>query len=480
GDGGAAGDGGSGGTPVAANAVEVCQAWCRNEDRGPSCCVGAGFCFEACYDLCEESVATLTCPEEWAAARQCELDFACDDFFRECEPLNGRFEGCTLRAEAVESGACTGAAALCGLSEAECLDAYDSQSRGCASGWNNYVACAINGFSTCADCVQLAVPFGETCDWPSSASEEAPFDPKDCDTLSLPPAGCGGTCPGGADTECGFGTFCDGDVCEAQCVTNTDCARIDSCSVRGRCLPRVFGQPLQCSFLDDPPSGCGAGCPSGATSECPTGTFCTSGVCDATCGSAQECGVAQECSPTGRCENIPLDECSDGRSLDSGFVSDSRVADCSVMGIPIPVDVVFTGRPTAPLQVGSNTYEIQAFVGFSESVVDLLINLTTLLTFLDLTVDVVPTVGTASPSTETLQTSPLPCDLSLQSGGGVGVTFPVSQEVWILDTGMTQELTLENVSATINASGLELILSTVPGGACQWEDLPPSLTFVVP
>jgi len=53
--------------------------------------------------------------EEWAAARECQLELACDDFFLECEPLNIRFNGCEARINAERNGSCTAAAEGCAI-----------------------------------------------------------------------------------------------------------------------------------------------------------------------------------------------------------------------------------------------------------------------------------------------------------------------------------------------------------------------------
>lgn len=112
--GGAGGDGGAGGVD-ARTALETCQAWCRNETGRPSCCFESPFfgedCRRNCYDLCEETVTEMSCSEEWVSARECQLQLACDDFFDECEALDGRVTGCELRADAEESGRCASAAA---------------------------------------------------------------------------------------------------------------------------------------------------------------------------------------------------------------------------------------------------------------------------------------------------------------------------------------------------------------------------------
>lgn len=482
GNGGNGGDGGTGGPTVPANAVEICEAWCRNESRGPSCCFG-GFCLEGCYEVCEETVSNQNCPAQWTAARACELAQSCDDFFRECAPEQGGLAGCEFRVTAEANNSCEGVATFCGITEEVCLETYsNSTSESCALGWDRYVQCVFLGFEqTCEQCLAFSTPFdGEDCGWPEDAGNEAPFEPQSCDTLALPPAGCGDACPSGNDPECGFGTFCNGGTCEAECIGNTDCARVDACSVRGRCLPTVFGQPLFCAFLDDPPAGCGVECPS--FDGCPEGTFCRSRVCDAQCSDDDACDVTQECGPTGQCQTIPFDNCSDERTLDPTFARTDAEMDCTVIaGIDIPVSVSFTAEPAAPLAVGSNTFDIQLEIGFNENVVDLLLGLSNTVTFTNINGDVTPSVGTSSPTTETVTTSPLPCDLSLQEGSPIGVVFPVRQATWALDVGTTQALTLEEVTAEVDAAGIPLLLSTTGDDpACQWVVAPPTLSFDVP
>lgn len=478
GTGGSSGDGGTAGT-IPLNALATCEAWCRNEPNGRSCCLGLQ-CLEFCFEQCEQTLADTPCPEELTATLACDLDLACDDFFLECAPLSTELFGCEERARAEELGFCETAENFCNITETECLEGFsDAPMEDCIPAWDFYVDCVANGFNSCATCVANAEDFfieDGDCGWPAGAGEEAAFEPQSCDTLTLPPAGCGGACPGGNDPECGFGTFCDGGTCEAECVSDADCRRADACSVRGRCLPTVFGQPLACAFFQDPPEGCGASCPSGV--DCPSGTFCNANVCDAECGTDADCSATEECGPTGVCEVTPFDECSAERMLNLGFMRADATADCAVMGIPIPVDVVLTAEPTQPLQSGSNTFDIQLLVGFDSNVVDLLLALTSTITFTNLTADVAPTEGVSLPMLETISSSPLPCSLSLQSGTSVGVTFPVRQASWNLDEGSTLELTLEDVTAQVNAAGLPITLTTSGDDPnCAWSGAPPSLSF---
>lgn len=491
GDGGSAGDGGSGGEggsggDVAAAALDVCQAWCRNEARGPSCCIQDPFsfanCRDDCYDRCEDTVAEVSCVETRVSLFVCQLDRACDDFFNECQALEGRFQGCLRRADADVSGRCATAAAGCGITEAQCLSTYEAGSAQCAFGWDEYVLCAGDGFATCEQCVTFSRPFDEECDWPSGAGEEVEFVPKSCDTLPLPPAGCDGPCPGGSNTECGFGTYCEAEACEADCVTDGDCARADACSVRGRCLPTIFGTRLDCSWFDDPPSGCGASCPGGSTSECPDGTSCISNLCDAQCNADEQCGSGEQCSGNGRCEEIPLPECSDGRLLDETFTSDRESLTCgTVIGFDVIVEAELTAKPTAPLQAGSNTYDVQLALMVGEGAVDLLLGLgLSNVRFVGVAASVLPTMGTTDPSSVEFQNTPLPCDVPIVENTPVEIVMPIGQATWNLDDGTTQELAVDRIDIVINALGLDLPFTTGPDGVCTWDAEVAKVSFSVP
>lgn len=488
GAGGSAGDGGADGAggETTASALEICEAWCRNETRGPSCCVETPFfggnCREECFDRCEDTVAEGVCLEAQAAVRECQMELACDDFFDECRALEGRYEGCLRRAAAEASGRCTVAAAGCGITEAECLSTFEAGTAECAISWDDYVFCAGDGFFTCEECVEFTQPFGEDCDWPSGASEDVEFVPQSCDTLPLPPAGCDAPCPGGNDTECGFGTYCEAAVCETDCVANSDCARGDACSVRGRCLPTIFGSPLECSWFDDPPTGCGALCPTGNNSECPEGTFCISNLCDAQCRSDEQCGLGEQCSPIGVCEEIPLPECSDGRSLDETFASDRESLTCSILGaIDAIVDVELTAKPTAPLQSGSNTYDLQFAISIDAGTTAVISSLgVTTLRFLEVSASVAPTLGTTSPSSIVFQNTPLPCDVRLVEETPIEVIMPAGQATWNLDDGSTQELAVDGIDVVFSAAGLNVPFTTGPDATCTWDTEPARVSFSVP
>ena len=490
GAGGTAGAGGVGGAGVVTRgAMETCQTWCRNETNGPSCCFEVQFpppfdffdesdCRRDCYDICEETVAEMACLEEYVAVRECQIQLACDDFFDECQALDGRLVGCPLRAEAEESGLCEVAAAACSITEAECLSTFiEAGSPDCALGWEEYVSCIENGFSTCEECVDFTQPSDQECNWPSGAGEDIPFEPQSCDTFTLRPAGCGEPCTGGSDTECTDFTYCEAEVCESNCITSTDCARGEACTDRGRCFPTIDGDPLECSFFDDPPSGCGASCEEEA---CPAGTFCTfADICDAECVSDEQCDIGEHCGDLGRCV---LTECSDGRSLDGTFTSDRKSLTCNVLGIfDAVLEAELTAKPTAPIQSGSNTYDVQLALSIDADTVNFLAMVGAQeLTFIEVTGTVAPTTGTTAPSSVEFQNTPLPCEESLTAGIPVEVILPIGPATWDLDDGTTQELTLEDIDATVEALGLEISFTTGPGGTCVWDVSPPKVIFSLP
>ncbi|MGB5809634.1 MAG: hypothetical protein WBG86_03835, partial [Polyangiales bacterium] len=408
--GGAAGAGGVGGT-AALEAEAICRQWCRNEQLAPSCCVAD--CRDGCLEPCLESAAGV-CGAELIAARRCQLDLACDDFFRECDDAANRAEQCVVQVDAPER--CDGLSMVCLVDSAECVSAHDGDPV-CALAWASYTRCAVEPFGSCAECSAIHLDSLTGCGFPDGAAlEDFGDNPPECLALPTPPSGCGDRCPSGSDSQCGSRTFCsDGNFCDAECFSSGDC----------------------------------------------------------------ESG--ERCADPGRCELIPP-QCGDGNAIDPTHASAARPLDCVVMGIPIPLEILLTANPTAPIAPGDNTFDLQMQLTLPVAVVNLVINLTEDGTATELVGTVAATAGTSDTNTVGLSTTPLPCDVTFIEDRPIDIPTQAGQGTWALDQGSPQELTLRDVRFVLDVAGLELELATDGDDpACEWTDAgPPTLQFSIP
>jgi len=150
-----------------------------------------------------------------------------------------------------------------------------------------------------------------------------------------------------------------------------------------------------------------------------------------------------------------------------------------VLGVLLAgVDVELTAKPTAPLQTGNNTYDLQLAFTIDTATVNAILDIgVPVLRFLEITADVTPTIGSTTPTVGELQNTPLPCDVPLVRDTSLDVVLPVDQATWDLDDGTTQELTVAAVDIMISAVGIEISFTTGPSGTCSWNAEPPAVTF---
>jgi len=184
----------------------------------------------------------------------------------------------------------------------------------------------------------------------------------------------------------------------------------------------------------------------------------------------------------GSCQEIPLPECSGGRSLDETFASDREPLTCStVIGFEVMLEAELTAKPTAPLQAGSNTYDVQLALTVGEGAVDLLLGIgLSNVRFVGVGASVLPSVGTTAPSPVEFQNTPLPCDVPIVQNTPIEIVMPIGQATWDLDDGTTQELTVDGIDIVINAAGLDLPFTTGPDGPCTWDTEAARVSFSVP
>jgi hypothetical protein len=171
--------------------------------------------------------------------------------------------------------------------------------------------------------------------------------------------------------------------------------------------------------------------------------------------------------------------CNVGRTLDPTFSSDTATLICAPFGDEFALDVHLTAKPTAPIQPGNNTYDVQAGIVFTADTVNFLRNVFfggDVLELLATSVTVAATVGSSAPNPTVFEAMPQPCEELLESNVPIEFVFPIGQGIWDLDEGTTQELTLEQVAGSVRFEFDELGLST----DCAWAGDPPKVVFDAP
>jgi len=170
--------------------------------------------------------------------------------------------------------------------------------------------------------------------------------------------------------------------------------------------------------------------------------------------------------------------CGVGNEFPDGSPVGSADLNCSVMGIPIPLTFNLTAVASGDLMDGENDISVVAQTVIPTEVVDLIINLASDAEILSTTGDI-DTTGT--PAMVQIELADVPCLVCFEQGVEVVVTVDPLDGTFTVSGGSI-DFTLSVVTVTINAAGLELVLSN--GGddpACSWQDdTPPSVTLSAP
>lgn len=147
------------------------------------------------------------------------------------------------------------------------------------------------------------------------------------------------------------------------------------------------------------------------------------------------------------------------------------------------LEAELTAKPTAPLQAGINTYDVQLALMVGEDTINLLLGIgLSNVRFVGVGASVLPTIGTTAPSPVEFQNTPLPCDVPIVQNTPVEIVMPIGQATWDLDDGTTQELTIDGITITIVINAADLVLPFTTGieGTCAWDTEAARVSFSVP
>ncbi|MEM7136209.1 MAG: hypothetical protein AAF500_06500 [Myxococcota bacterium] len=217
-----------------------------------------------------------------------------------------------------------------------------------------------------------------------------------------------------------------------------------------------------------------------------TGTLALVGCGDDSSGTGNEGGggAGGEGGSGGAVEPC-VQTCGTDNEFPSGSEIGSANFECAVMGIPVPLTLNLTALTGEFVPDGDTDFDVAVQTVIPASVVDLIINLATDADITDTQGVVAVTPGT--PASINVGLSPVPCLVCFESGVEVIVNLdPVNGETIAVE-GDEVAFALNEVTVTIDAAGLELVLSNVgddpacgfgltctggdtPGGPCTSDE----------
>ncbi len=318
-------------------ASETCGTACCPENSvctdatAGTCACAAGFAqgADGCVPECE---VPGQCPDDppCASDADCASDRICDDTTLTCV-----YE-CTVDADCSGTNACIERACVveCG-SDADCPDTAvcDASLKTCGPECRKDADC--NGTEVCDLISQTCGPECEA-DQHCSLGQRCRRSTHTCEDVR---------CVG--DEGCSLGEVCRDNICETQCLSDTDCPGTLACDDSGLCSPLCVGDSecdgaTTCSSFsltctpecgDDLDCGGALRCSGGVcapectdNSDCPGDFVCDRGSlrCRPNCTADNECPVGSVCASDGTC----LVSCTSNTDCDSEFACDTDAEVC--------------------------------------------------------------------------------------------------------------------------------------------------------
>lgn len=171
--------------------------------------------------------------------------------------------------------------------------------------------------------------------------------------------------------------------------------------------------------------------------------------------------------------------CSDGPLAETGQTGTADLA--CVATLPFDLTVRFNATPTAELQAGENTFDLQVEVAIAADTVNTVIDLAQEVTVNGATATIDATAGDSDPTPVDVIDEGVPCTLTFERDTDAVIVTTVSQGSWTLDDGATLELTLEALTQEVEALGLPVTLTTEGSEpSCQFVSDLPTVQFTLP
>ncbi|NNE18342.1 MAG: hypothetical protein HKN10_07690, partial [Myxococcales bacterium] len=168
-------------------------------------------------------------------------------------------------------------------------------------------------------------------------------------------------------------------------------------------------------------------------------------------GSGGEGGMGGS-EPVPTCDSGPLTMTADTMVGEGGL-------DC-VNTIPFGLIIKLAATPTAPIQNGSNEFELQVEVAIDAETVNTVVDLAQEVTVTSSVSTINATAGDSDPTPFDLDDGGVPCTLALVRDQASVMVTTIETNSWTLDDGGTLTLTLEALTELVEALGLPVELST--------------------
>jgi len=171
-----------------------------------------------------------------------------------------------------------------------------------------------------------------------------------------------------------------------------------------------------------------------------------------------------------------LTACSEGPLAETGETATASLG--CVATLPFDISVSFNATPTAPLQAGANTFELQLEVAIDSATVNSVIDLASEVNVTDVRSTINATLGDSDPTPVETVDQGVPCTLTFERDTDAVIVTTVSEGTWDLDDGGTLELTLDSLTQAVEALGLPVVLTTEgTEPTCEFLSDLPSVQF---
>lgn len=138
--------------------------------------------------------------------------------------------------------------------------------------------------------------------------------------------------------------------------------------------------------------------------------------------------------------------------------------------LPFGLTLKLAATPTAPIQAGTNEFDLQVEVAIDAETVNSVVDLAQEVTVTSSISTINATAGDSDPTAFDLDDGSVPCTLALVRDQAAVMVTTIEANSWTLDDGGTLTLTLEALTEMVEAIGIPVDLST--------EGAEPSCNFV--
>jgi len=184
-------------------------------------------------------------------------------------------------------------------------------------------------------------------------------------------------------------------------------------------------------------------------------------------------GGAGGSEPLAACDAGPLTTSADT------LIGEGELA--CVATLPFGLTIKLAATPTAPIQAGTNEFDLQVEVAIDAETVNSVVDLAQEVTVTASVSTINATAGDTSPTPFDLEDAAVPCTLELVRDEAAVMVTTIDTNSWTLDDGGTLTLTLEAITEAVEALGLPVELSTEGAEpSCDFvDDMMPTVSFSV-